>query len=72
MGDFKFIVFMVIGLPFLSGIVRSSARTISFKMPPTTSTSPHVLVDDFFYYFAYGSNLLKERIQVSFYRSEKK
>uniref|UniRef100_A0AC34FH12 Gamma-glutamylcyclotransferase n=1 Tax=Panagrolaimus sp. ES5 TaxID=591445 RepID=A0AC34FH12_9BILA len=55
---------MIFGFALLTGFTaRVTARTLTTKMPPTTSNVQD-LVDDFFYYFAYGSNLLKERIQV--------
>uniref|UniRef100_A0A914Z484 gamma-glutamylcyclotransferase n=1 Tax=Panagrolaimus superbus TaxID=310955 RepID=A0A914Z484_9BILA len=59
-----FLACMIFGFALFTGVTaRVTARSLATKMPPTTSNVQD-LVDDFFYYFAYGSNLLKERIQV--------
>lgn len=62
MALFGFLACMVV---LLTGFARVTTRTLTTtKMPPTTGNRAQELVEDFFWYFAFGSNLLRERIQV--------
>ena len=57
-----FWTFIILGLSFSYAV----SKGVTFvKMTPTIPTTESLpVLDDFFWYFAFGSNLLKERIRV--------
>lgn len=56
----RYWLLMVLGL---TGVLSKGITFI--KMTPTIATTKSLpVLDDFFWYFAFGSNLLKERIRV--------